>query len=203
MKLLYSPASPYVRKCVVLAHETGILDRIELVGATAVPVKINEEIERRNPLAKLPTLILDDGSSLFDSPVIAEYLDSQHGGRKFFPPAGPARWVALRRQAMADGVLDAALLCRYELTTRPAEYRWSAWIDGQMRKIHTTLAALATDVAGFAAEPSIGEIAVGCMLGYLDFRFPDEAWRSEHPALAAWFDRFSDRPSMVATKPVG
>ncbi|HWK46201.1 MAG TPA: glutathione S-transferase [Stellaceae bacterium] len=201
MKLLYSPTSPYVRKCMVVAHETGLVSRIETVPVAVLPVKPNDEVASHNPLIKVPTLVLDDGTNLFDSPVIAEYLDSLHGGRKLFPAAGPARWAALRRQAAADGGLDAGLLSRYELTLRPAEFRWSDWVDGQLLKIRNTLAAFEAEAKSLAAEPTIGEISIGCLLGYVDFRFADMAWRSHHPALAAWYAGFGERPSMVATRP--
>jgi glutathione S-transferase len=201
MRLFYSPTSPYVRKLMVLVHETGLADRLELVPVAVSPVTLNAEVAAGNPLVKVPTLMLDDGTGLYDSPVVAEYLDSLHGGRPWFPPAGPARWAALRRQALADGILDAAILVRYELALRPEDKRWPDWIDGQMRKIRQSLAALEADAKHFAAEPTIGEIAIGCALGYLDFRFASEDWRKGHPALAEFDAAFAARPAMLATRP--
>lgn len=199
MKLFYSGASPYVRKVMVVAHETGLVDRIDLVPAAVAPTAINPEVAAENPLVKVPTLVLADGTSLFDSRVIAEYLDEQHAGRRLFPAVGPARWNALRIQATADGLLDAALLIRYENNLRPEPQRWKEWTEGQFRKLRQALAALAEEPLG--ADLTIGEIAAGCALGYLDFRFPEEDWRGAHPTLAAWFARISERASFVATKP--
>jgi glutathione S-transferase len=201
MELLYSATSPYVRKVLVLAHETGLIDRIELVPVVVAPTSVNDSVTAANPLTKVPTLLLDDGQPLYDSPVIAEYLDSVHGGVPLVPPAGGPRWIALRRQAAADGLLDAAILVRYEMVLRPAEKRWPEWIDGQMRKIRQTLAALEADAEDLGASVTIGEIAVACALGYLDFRYPDEAWRVNCPGLANFYAGFSQRPSMLATNP--
>ncbi|GGF40117.1 glutathione S-transferase [Aliidongia dinghuensis] len=199
MKLLYSAASPYVRKVMVVAHETGLAGKIELVPSTVAPTLVNSDVAAKNPLVKVPTLVLDDGTGLFDSRVIAEYLDSLHGGHRLFPAEGPARWTALRRQATADGLLDAALLVRYEHNLRPEPQRWAAWSEGQFRKIRQALAALAAERLG--GSLTIGEIAAGCALGYLDFRFPEEDWRSAHPTLAAWYADVAERPSFVATVP--
>ena len=150
---------------------------------------------------KVPTLVIEGGQSLFDSRVITEYLDTLHGGARLFPADGPARWTALRRQAMADGLLDAALLIRYEHILRPEPQRWQAWTDGQFRKVRQALASLAAE--DFGAELTVGEIAAGCALGYLDFRFPEEDWRTAHPALGAWYAKLAERPSFVATVPKG
>src|SRR5262249_40526599 len=129
MKLRWSPASPYVRKVMVAAIETGLEGRIEKVPTKVGPVIENPELSRENPLIKIPSLVTDDGITLYDSPVICEYLDSQHQGAKLFPPAGPARWHALRQLALGDGILDAALLARYENTLRPEALRWKDWSD--------------------------------------------------------------------------
>jgi glutathione S-transferase len=201
MKLLYSATSPYVRKVMVLAHETGLAHRIELVPVTVAPTSVNEAVTAANPLTKVPTLLLETGQSLYDSAVIAEYLDSVQGGVPLVPRAGEPRWTALRRQAAADGLLDAAILMRYELVLRPAEKRWPDWIDGQMRKVRQTLAALEAEAGSLGASVTIGEIAIACALGYLDFRYPEEAWRTNHPGLAAFYAGFAQRPSMLATNP--
>ena len=199
MKLRYSGASPYVRKVMVAAHETGLADRIELAPVSVAPTLLNPEVAAENPLVKVPTLVLADGTSLFDSRVIVEYLDTLHPGRRLFPAEGPARWTALRRQAIGDGLLDAALLIRYENNLRPEPQRWPDWIEGQFRKLRQALAALAAEKLG--TELTIGEITAGCALGYLDFRFPDEDWRMAHPALESWFAGISERPSFAATLP--
>lgn len=203
MKLRYSPTSPFVRKVLVVAMETGLDGRIERVPTTVVPVQPNEDLSHQNPLMKLPTLLTDDSQVLFDSRVICEYLDSLHSGPKMFPPAGMARWVALRQQALADGMLDAGVLNRYETAVRPQERQWQEWSAGQMRKIRNGLAALDGKVGeGALGGPlNIGQIAVGCALGYLDFRYAGEGWRERHPALAKWYGEFSQRKSMQATVP--
>ena len=139
---------------------------------------------------------------LFDSPVICEYLDTLHDGPKLFPPPGRARWVALRHQALGDGILDAAILVRYE-GLRPKECQWADWIDGQMRKMRGALSALEMELDAAALEGplTIGQIAIGCALGYLDFRFQSEEWRGRHRRLAGWFEEFAQRKSMQATIP--
>jgi glutathione S-transferase len=135
--------------------------------------------------------VTDDGHTLFDSPVICEYLDDLAGGRKLFPPPGAARWTALRNQALGDGVLDALILCRYE-GVRPEERRWNGWSEGQMRKAHRGLAAAERE--DLSGPHTIEHITIGCMLGYLDFRFPDDGWRRRHPRLAGWYQDFSELP---------
>lgn len=202
MKLYISPISPFARKVRILAHETGLAARIEEIPATVSPVKANAEVGRANPLMKVPTLVLDDGSTLFDSPVICEYLDSLHAGRKLFPPAGEARWTALKLQAVGDGILEAAVLARYETALRPRELQWSDWINGQRGKWLAGLDLLERNAAALAGEPTIGSITAGCVLGYLDFRYGDEDWRPSRPALARWYEGFAARPSMRATAPV-
>jgi glutathione S-transferase len=198
MKLRYAAASPFVRKVLVVAHEHGLVDRIEKVPTTLSPVQANESLAAENPLMKVPSLITEDGQVLFDSPVICAYLDALAGGRKLIPPAGAARWTALRQEALADGVLEALILCRYEML-RPAEKRWRDWTDGQMRKAHQGLAAAAREDL---AEPrTIGHIAIACMLGYLDFRFPEDGWRARHPTLAVWYAGKEQSPAMQATRP--
>jgi glutathione S-transferase len=202
MKLFYSQASPYVRKVLVAAHETGQAGDIELVPVAVTPLAAEASVAAANPLSKLPTLITDDGQALYDSRVIVQWLDVRSGGR-LLPADGPSRWRALTLQATGDGLLEAALLVRYETFLRPEALRWSEWVEGQMGKVRRTLAVLETDFAGGAnpAAPRLPEIAVACALGYLDFRFPDEAWRAGHPKLAAFDAVMGARPSMQATRP--
>ena len=198
MKLRHAAASSFVRKVMVTAHELGLVDRIELVPTSVSPVQANDGLAAENPLMKVPSLVTDDGQTLFDSPVICEYLDELAGGHKLFPTPGAARWAALRQQALGDGILDALILCRYE-GLRPEGARWSGWTDGQMRKAHRGLvAAEREDLSGVH---TIGHITIGCMLGYLDFRFPDDGWRRRHPALAGWYQEFAELPAMRATRP--
>jgi len=197
MKLRYNQGSPFVRKVMVCAHELGLADKIELLDTTVSPVTTNAVLAGENPLMKVPALITDDGEALFDSPVICEYLDSVAGGGKLYPN-GMARWAALRQQALGDGILDALILCRYEIAARPEEKRFSGWTDGQMKKAHQGLAALAAeDLSG----RTIGTITAGCVFGYLDFRFPNDGWRQRHPKLADWYKGVEATPAMQATKP--
>ena len=201
MKLRYSPASPYVRKVMIVAIEGGIADRIEKIPTAVAPVKPNDELKAENPLVKVPSLTIDSGEVLFDSPVICEYLDSLHNASKMFPAHGPARWTALRRQAVGDGILDAAILNRYELTLRPKELQWDQWSDGQMRKVRGALDALEGEKLDGPFD--IGTLTVACALGYLDFRYADEGWRKTRPRLAAWYAEIARRPSVQQTVPQG
>ena len=202
MKIFYSETSPYVRKCLVVADELGLRDRIELVAAAPHPVKRDQSVVARNPLGKIPTLITDDGTALYDSRVVCEYLDALAGGR-LFPAGGSARWTALVEQALADGMLDAAVLVRYETAVRPENLRWSDWSAGQLDKVACGLDEIERRAGGFAARVDIGTIGTGCALGYLDLRFQSLSWRDRHPVAAAWFEKFSARRSMLATRPTG
>ena len=200
MKLYHSSSSPFVRKVMVSSHELGLVSRIELVPAAAHPVNRDAGVVAVNPLGKVPAFVSDDGTVLYDSRVICEYLDREGGGA-LFPAAGALRWRALRDQALGDGLLDAAVLARYEAAVRPEPYRWQAWSDGQLAKIASCLAAIEADADGYGERVDIGTITIGCALGYLDFRFADLDWRDAQPHAAAWFARFSARPSMQATAP--
>ena len=193
MKLRYSTTSPFVRKVHVLALETGQIDRIELVKT----VTTDPDLGRNNPLQKVPAMELDDGSSLYDSRVICEYLDSQAGG-KFFPASGPARWTALRRQALADGMMDAAVLRMME-SKKPENLRSADWDKRQKLKVTQGVAALEADHLG--PQLDIGTLSVAIVLDYLDFRFKAEDWRPAHPKLAAWHKTFSERASLKKTLP--
>jgi len=201
MKLYYSPSSPYVRKVTILALETGLDSRIERIPAATTPVAPNADVARANPLAKVPALVTDSGEILFDSRVICEYLDSLHQGPKFFP-TGAARWSVLREQALGDGLLDAALLVRYEGFLRPEDKRWKDWADGQMAKMRGALAEIEKLAPRFSDRLDIGTVSIACALGYLDFRYGDMNWRGSYPQTAAWAARFFARPSLQATLPV-
>ncbi len=200
MKLYYSAASPFVRKVLVCAHECGVADRIELAPTKVLPSEPNREYARVTPLMKLPALECDDGLTLFDSIVICEYLDSLSRGARLFPPEGDARWRALRLHALADGILDAAVLSRYENNVRPAELRWKTWTDGQLLKVDQALDFLERNVRDLEGI-TIGTVSVGCALGYLDFRYADRKWREGRPRLAAWFEGIAKRPSFEKTVP--
>jgi glutathione S-transferase len=182
MKLLFSPTSPYVRKCLVTAHEVGVIERIEFQTSSAHPVNRDDRILAHNPLGKVPTLITDDGQALFDSRVICEYLNHLGGGH-LLPAPGKLRWEAQTLQALGDGILDAALLIRYENNARPEALRWSNWIEGKLNAIHTSLAHLNATPAYFEQAFHLGLLTVGCSLWYLDLRFPELNWRERYPTL--------------------
>ena len=200
MRLWLNPASPFARKVRVVARETGLEGRIEEISIAVSPVKPHAELARQNPLVKIPALSTDEGT-LYDSAVICEYLDSLHGKAPLFPKAGAERWRALRLQALADGVLEAAVLLRYESAVRPEALQWSVWKSGQFGKVRGGLDALEQECGGWSSGFGIGELTAGCVLGYLDFRFPDEGWRKSHPVLEKWYAEISQRPSMKATVP--
>jgi glutathione S-transferase len=200
MKLYYSAASPFVRKVLVCAHECGLAGDIELVPTKVLPSEPNREYARVTPLMKLPALDRGDGFVLFDSIVICEYLDAQSKGARLFPPQGDARWHALRLHALGDGILEAAVLCRYETVVRPAELRWDTWIQGQLLKVDQSLDFLERNI-GDLEGLTIGTVAVGCALGYLDFRYADRRWRDGRPRLAAWWETTGRRPSFQQTVP--
>ncbi|SVD56764.1 uncharacterized protein METZ01_LOCUS409618, partial [marine metagenome] len=142
LKLRNSATSPYVRKVRVLLLETGLEDRVELIDTQVTPTNPNAELNVDNPIGKVPVLLTENGMALYDSPVICEYLDSLHSGTKMFPVNGVSRWLALRRQALGDGLLDAAILGRYESTLRPAAKLWQDWLDAQIGKIDRSLGAM-------------------------------------------------------------
>lgn len=200
MKLHWSPRSPFVRKVMIVLYEAGIQDRVSLVRTPVAMDKPNLDLVPDNPLIKLPTLVLDDGTSLYDSRVICGYLDGLTGCGLL--PADPqARLTAERRQALGDGFLDALLLFRQE-RNKPAERQTPAWLDAFALKTKAVLAALETEAPALQASRfDLGLIAIGCALSYMDYRFPDIAWRDDHPALAAWHERFAARPSVMRTQP--
>lgn len=206
MKLFAALASPFVRKVRIVAMECGLDDRIELHVLATAPHQPDAALAAVNPVKKIPTLVTGDGAALYDSGVITDYLNAESGCR-LVPADGPARWTAKRQEALADGLLDAAVLCRYETFVRPEEKQWDGWIDAQMGKIDGALDRMGAEVADLgdpaAAETSLGAIAFGCALGYLDFRFADKDWRAGWPALAGWFATYARRPAMQATVPSG
>ncbi len=200
MKLRYSPTSPYVRKVSICAIELGLADRLERVATN--PWDADSDLAIDNPLGRVPALITDSGESLYDSVVICEYLDSHSSAQSLFP-ADSARWRVLRQHALMNGVLDASVLAVIERMQRPTELQWQGWIDFQLNTVRRALAVAAGEVSKFDRQPlNIAQITAGAMLGYLDFRFPDDInWRAELPALADWYAEFSQRESMQTTVP--
>jgi glutathione S-transferase len=196
VKLFYSPASPYARKVLACAITREIDGRIERLACN--PNESPPELLHFNPLSKVPCLVTDDGLALFDSPVICEYLDSRGDALPLFPGHGPARWRALKLQAMGDGILDASVPRRWEML-KPAEAGRAAWIARQKAAVDRTLDVLEADPPHRMLD--IGSITVACALGYLDFRFAAEEWRPEHPQLAAWFEAFAENPGIAQSAP--
>lgn len=200
MKLFYSPTSPFVRKVLVTAYETGLEARIERIPVN--PWEPGEQITSVNPLGKVPALVTDSGMMLYDSPVICEYLDSLPQGGKLLPLSGDERWRVLRLQALADGILDAAVLLRME-SLRPDGERSSSWMTFQRDAVMRGLAELEREAAQWDQSLNLGRIAAACVLGYLDFRFAAEEWRNTHSALALWYESIQARASMQQTMPRG
>jgi glutathione S-transferase len=200
MKLFYSQTSPFVRKCLVTAHELDLAKRLELVAAAPHPVNRDRSVVERNPLGKIPALVTAQDTVLFDSRVICEYLNSLGDGH-LLPASGERRFAILTDQALADGLMDAAVLTRYEAAVRPESVRWPAWIDAQMEKVSSALSAFEQRAAAWGTRLDLGVIALGCALGYLDFRYADLRWRAGSPELARWYEQFAARPSMTTTRP--
>ncbi len=198
MRLRYSPTSPYVRKVTTTAHELGLFDRLELIPTNAWDPA--SDLPKDNPLGKVPTLLLDDGEVLYDSPVVCAYLDSL-AGDLLLPVSGAARWQTLRNEALADGVLDAAVLVFIERGKRDEGQRSAWWEQLQLDAVARALDAMEGYADGFGAEPDLGQLTFACALGYLDFRFPEVGWRQGRANLDSWYATFASRPSLQATIP--
>ena len=196
MKLAYSAASPYVRKVTACAIARGIDDKVERmkIGTT------DPALLPLNPLSKVPTLITDDGISIYDSPVICEYLDSVGTAPKLIPAAGPARWKALVQESLGDGILDATQPRRREIAL-PLDDGRKGYIALQQGKVKESLAALEKQADSLGMLATVGEITVGCALGYLDFRYANEPWRPGHPKLDAWYAKVVKLPPLAETMP--
>lgn len=199
MILRHSPTSPYVRKVSAAAIELGLDGQI--TRKPTDPWDPQGDLPNDNPLGKVPALILDDGTVLYESALICEYLDSLHDGDKLFPASGAARWNALKLHALGDGVIEAAVLRLIENMRRPKELYWADWEARQNDKIARALDSLEAGAGRIEDGLTIGQITIGCALGYLDFRFPDDDWRAARPRLAAWYEAFSQRPSLRDTVP--
>jgi len=205
MKLLYQTHSPYARKVLVAAHELGLQHRIEVIHHETSPTRRNDEVFALNPLGKVPVLIVDDGPALFDSNVICEYLDGLHAGAKLIPHEHGARFSALRRQALAQGMAEAGIAARWEAERRPAPSRWPPMLQGQLEKIAAACDFLEDEIGdapGAEALPDVGDIALATALSWIAFRdvYP---FADGRPRLSAWYARFSERPSMQATTLAG
>jgi glutathione S-transferase len=199
LTLRHSPSSPFVRKIRIAASVLGLEREIAIEPADTM--NPSDTVRQQNPLGKIPALLLEDGTVLFDSRVILEYLDHRAGGGRIIPKDAGARFAALRLQALADGIMDASVLLVYEGRWRPPERHEPKWIELQAGKIARALAALEAAPPALTAMPDVGQIALACALGYRDFRFPG-SWRQQHPRLVAWLDDFARRvPAFAATAP--
>lgn len=200
MKLHYSPTSPYVRKVMVVLHETGQLADVELASAHGTPLDSSQAPVAQNPLGKVPALERADGPALYDSRVITRYLDDRTGAGLY--PSGKRHWDTLTIEATADGILDAALLMVYENRLRPEDRRFPEFVEGQWAKVSRAVQALNNIwISHLHGKMDMGQIAVGCALGYLDLRHDARGWRTGNQGLCDWYAGFADRPSMIATKP--
>ena len=202
MILHWSPRSPYVRKVMIAAAEMGLQERIRTVRTVAGGTTPHRALMQINPVGKIPTLQLPDGTALYDSPVIIEYLDTLHDGPKLYPTAWPERLTALRRHALGQGMLDAALpllgegLRPPERQSEPHKLLWRS-------KLIACVAALEHEAEALGGGGfNVGHLAIGVALAYLDFRFSSLAWRDGHPKLAAWHETFNARPSVLANIPI-
>jgi len=208
MKLFYQTHSPYARKVLVMAHEVGLADRLQVIHHETSPTLRNEDVFDVNPLGKVPVLIRDDGPALFDSNVICEYLDGLHAQRRVIPGDMGERMLSLRLQALAQGLCDAGILLRHETERRPEPYRYPAMREGQTQKLVSAYDFLehqepAIDPANAEAPyVDIGQIALATALSWLEFRHLP-AFEPGRPRLSAWYRRFLQRPSMLATPLIG
>ena len=200
MKLYHSPASPFVRKVVVLLHELGKADAVELATVTTTALASDARLMVANPLARLPALERPEGVTLYDSRVITAYLDDLYQGGLY--PTGARRWETLTLEATGDGIMDSAVSMVYEIRLRDAARQSPEWIEAQWGKVARGLDALNTRWMSHLSGPiGAGHISVGCALGYLDFRHEGRDWRKGREALAGWYEGFAARPSMTATTP--
>jgi glutathione S-transferase len=199
MILRFSPSSPFVRKVRIAVALLGFDRDVTLERADTTDP--NDSLRQINPLGKIPVLILDDGSVIYDSRVILDYLDERAGGGRIVPRQGKERVAALRLQALCDGILDASVLTVYEGRFRKPEVHEPKWLELQAGKVSRALAVLEAAPPAIDPTPHVGQIALACALGYRDFRFGG-SWRGEHPRLVAWLDNFAARvPAFAASKP--
>jgi glutathione S-transferase len=198
MILRTAPASPFGRKVRVAASLLGLDGDITIEPADTMNAA--DSLRRQNPLGKIPVLICEDGTTLFDSRVILEYLDHRAGGGRILPAEPSARFAALRLQALCDGLMDASLLRLYEGRWRSPDRHEPKWVEHQTAKVDRTLSDLEAEPPPLDDVPHVGQIALACALGYLDLRF-EGRWRADHPRLVAWLDRFAARvPAFAATR---
>ena len=201
MKLWCSDTSPYARKVRILVRELGLADRVTEQAVATTPIAPDADLAKVSPLVRVPTLETDEGEALYDSRVICEYLESLNGVTPLTPANGTARWQDLRDAALAEGILDTAVGLRYETGLKEERFQDPNWIAARRQRIVQALDAMESAAPDADAGPSQGTIAWAAALGYLDLRFADMNWREGRPKLAAWYERFSQRPSVVETAP--
>ncbi len=200
MKLYHSAASPYVRKVVVLLHELGKADEVELIDVQTTAFASDSGLAASNPLAKLPSLVRDNGTTLYDSRVITTFLNDLYGGKMY--PEGTSRWETLTLEATGDGIMESAVSMAYEMRLRPEEMQYGDWIEAQWEKVARAISVLnARWISHLSGPMDMGHISVACALSYVDFRHGARNWRAGSAALAEWHERFDSRLSMGATKP--
>ncbi len=201
LKLHHNPASPFVRMVMVIAHELGIAEQIEKIETGVfLPDRVNDAVAADNPLGKIPALITDHGSVLYDSRVICEYLCHHAGNKALLPDEPVSRFRILTLQSLAIGLMDAGVSRRYETAVRPEEKRWPEWVARQHARMEAGLDELENNWAGELGTVNAGSIAAAAVLGYFDFRYDDLGWRDTRPKLAAFYEGFAARPSMTATQ---
>lgn len=201
MKLLYQTHSPFARKVLVFVHEAGLADQVEVIHHETSPTQRNDEVFALNPLGKVPVLITDSGEAIFDSRVICAYLDKRHPGAKLIPKEEKSLFNALRLEALADGLSEAGILVRWEAVRRPEPLRHQPFLEGQQLKVTEGYDYIENQLH-LSDHITIGEIALATSLSWLEFRgLP--SFREGRPALSAWYDKFAERPSMLATTLVG
>jgi glutathione S-transferase len=202
MKLYYAPQSPFARKVRMAAIELGLAEGLELEYAEVVPGRPNRSFaQSRNPLRKIPALITDTGETLYDSTVICEYLDALAGGGVLIPREASRRWRVLTNHALAQGMCESIILIRYETWLRPEALRWSVWADDQWDKIHAGLGWFEANDEELSDPVDLAHLALGSLLGYIDFRWPEDGWRHRFPKVSSWFARLEQRPSFAQTRP--
>ncbi|MGB0800031.1 MAG: glutathione S-transferase [Planktomarina sp.] len=199
MQLIMSPASPYVYKCRVVIREVGLLDQVEEVNVATTPLKSDPKALAANPTGKIPSLVRPDGPAIYDSRVITRFLNDKAKANLY---AGEDAWDILTLEATGDAIMDAAVSISYETRLRPENEQSPAWVDAQWGKIMGAISALQNRWMAHLNGPlNIGQIGVACGLSYIDFRHDARGWRKGHDTMAAWYEEFSKRPSMIDAAP--
>ncbi|MEL7154033.1 MAG: glutathione S-transferase [Pseudomonadota bacterium] len=198
MKLFHSPLSPYVRKVMIVAHEMGLVDQIELAEGTGTPMAPSDAVVAANPVGRIPALVTDDAGTLMDSRVICRYLNAKGGGAMY---GSGDDWGILAREALAEGVTDSSLLGAYEFRLRPEDKQFQPFVDGQYAKIRRGLKAFNDRIDELGGDFTMDQVALIAACGHVDFRHGALGWRDDCPKLADWIEQMASRPSVAATVP--